>query len=176
MGEDSAEVRAQVRDVGRANDSAATSTTTVGLGDVTDHSDSPLGGLEAGNRAPHRSFIPEAPRSSSARWKWIPYPVRRFGEATVNWARGPPNPRNFKIDPLLPPAQHFPIVMLAKVLPQRKHRIWLFAFWLAMWIVTFALVMRQGLVASEIAGWGTPVKISCGSTYWSGVKSLRRKQ
>ncbi|KAK0626321.1 hypothetical protein B0T14DRAFT_422718 [Immersiella caudata] len=169
MGEDSAEVRAQVRDVGRANNSATTSTTTVALGDVTEHTDNPLGELEAGNRPSQRSLIPEAPGSaSSSRWKWVPYPVRRFGETVVNWARGPPNPRNFKIDPLLPPTQHFPIVMLAKVLPQRKHRILLFAFWLVMWIVTFALVMRQGLVASEIAGWGTPVKISCGSTYWSG--------
>ncbi|KAK0651608.1 hypothetical protein B0T16DRAFT_404297 [Cercophora newfieldiana] len=170
MGEDSAEVRAQVRDVDRrANNSATTSTTTVGLGDVTEHPDDPIVELGTGSRAPPRSFIPDAPGSASERWKkWVPFPVRRFGEAVVTWAKGPPDARNFKIDPLLPPAQHFPVVMLAKVLPHRMHRIWLFAFWLAMWIVTFALVMRQGLVASEIAGWGTPVKISCGSTYWSG--------
>jgi len=166
MGEDSAEVRAQVRDVERhVNNSATTSTTSIGIGDVTEHPDAPIVEAEDGNLPPSRSLIPHA---SGVRWKWIPYPVRRFSGAVVNWTRGPPDARNFKIDPLLPQVQHFPIVMLAKVLPQRKHRIWLFMFWVAMWIVTFALVMRQGFLVSEIPGWGTPVKISCGSTYWSG--------
>ena len=45
--------------------------------------------------------------------------------------------------------------------------MWLAMFWLAMWVVTFALVMREGLLASEVDGWGTPVKIGCGAKYWS---------
>ena len=31
------------------------------------------------------------------RWKWVPYPIRRFTKAAARWARGPPNPRNWKI-------------------------------------------------------------------------------
>lgn len=169
MGEDSAEVRAQVRDVDRrANNSASTSTTSVGAGEVAEHPDAPIPADEEGTQRP-RTFIPE-PRAGNAwtRWKWISFPVRRAVDATVTWARGPPDPRTFRIKPLLPQVQHFPVVTLAKVLPQRKHRMLLFSFWVAMWIVTFALVMRQGFVDTELDGWGMPVKISCGATYWSG--------
>jgi len=166
MGEDSSEVRTQVRDVEQhANNSAHASSTTVGIGDLPDHPDAPIEEPEEDNSPPTPRFIQD--ESSWKRWKWVPYPVRCFIKATVNWAQGPVNPRNFKIEPLFPRVQEFPLVMLARVLPQRKHRILVLFFWLAMWIVTFALVMRQGLAVSEVAGWGAPIKLGCGAAFWA---------
>src|SRR5690348_7195724 len=122
MGEDS-NVRAQVRDAG----ASASSSTTVGVGDVNNHPDAPIEALEEADSSPPTPRFIQDERSWK-RWKWVPYPIRRFSKSAARWARGPPNPRNWKIDPILPQVQHFPIVMLAKFLPQRKHRIGLAAF------------------------------------------------
>lgn len=100
------------------------------------------------------------------RWKWVPYPVRRFAKATVKWSKGPTNPRDYKINPLFPVVQHAPLWLLDTYLPRKKHRIWAYLAYLAIWLMTFALVMRQGILATEIAGWGEPADIGCGNTYW----------
>ncbi|KAK5663001.1 hypothetical protein OQA88_6415 [Cercophora sp. LCS_1] len=164
MGEDSA-TRAQVRDIERqASGSASASTTTIGVGDTVEHSDAPIRGVDEDHSPPTPRFIQD--ENSWKKFKWVPYPIRRSTKVTVNWTQGPPVPRTFKIEPLFPQIQQFPVVMLRKVLPQKKHRIWLLIFWLAMWIVTFALVMRSGLLASDIAPFGAPTKLGCGSAFW----------
>jgi hypothetical protein len=102
-------------------------------------------------------------------WKrlaWVPYPVRRFSQAAVKWAKGPMNPRNYKIIPLFPAVQHAPLRVLDRFLPKRYYRTWLFLGFCAIWMVTFALVMGRGLPATEIEGWGNPASIGCGNTYW----------
>ncbi|KAI1848684.1 hypothetical protein JX266_005543 [Neoarthrinium moseri] len=100
------------------------------------------------------------------RWKWVPYPVRRFTKATVKWAHGPANPKDYKIRPFLPAVQEAPLRLVDRFLPNKTHRVWLFVGYIAIWILTFCLVMRQGLKASEIESYGTPSDISCGTTYW----------
>ncbi|KAH8909110.1 hypothetical protein BR93DRAFT_911015 [Coniochaeta sp. PMI_546] len=99
-------------------------------------------------------------------WKWVPYPVRRTCKTVARWARGPPNARAYKITPLFPIVQHSPLRLLDRFIPQRTHRIWLILAYFAVWIVSYALVMRQGLKATEIEGWGAPADIGCGNTYW----------
>ncbi|KAH8163307.1 hypothetical protein CIB48_g4939 [Xylaria polymorpha] len=79
----------------------------------------------------------------------------------------PTNPRIWKIDPVFPAVQHAPLRLLDRVLPAKKHRMWLFFAYFAAWILTFSLVLWRGEVASEIEGWGEPSDISCGVTYWS---------
>ncbi|KAK1760640.1 hypothetical protein QBC47DRAFT_367752 [Echria macrotheca] len=165
MGEDSTEVRAQVRDVERQAGSANTSSTTVAAGELSDHPDAPIDELEEDNSPPTPRFIQD--EGAWKRWKWVPYSVRRPLQAAANWARGPATPRAFKIEPLLPQIQHVPIVLLTKVLPNRKHRILLLFFWLAMWLVTFAVVMRQALVVTDISGWGPAIKLGCGAAFWA---------
>lgn len=100
------------------------------------------------------------------RWKWVPYPVRRFCIATADWSRGPPNARDHKIRPFFPAVQQAPLWLAEKYLPQRKHRIWLFITYAIAWLLAFVLVLRQGLQASEVSGYGTPSEIACGTTYW----------
>ncbi|RYC58984.1 hypothetical protein CHU98_g7221 [Xylaria longipes] len=106
-------------------------------------------------------------QTTQKRWKWVPYPVHRVAGIVVRWIKGPPNPRIWKIDPFFPAIQHAPLRLLGRVLPAKKHRLWLLFAYFAAWILAFAIVFWRGEVASEIEGWGEPSDISCGVTYWS---------
>lgn len=136
------------------------------------HPDAPLNDgnmseLEEDSSPPTPRFIQD--EGSWKRWKWVPIPVRRFLRATRKWAQGPPDARDYKIKPLFPTIQHAPLWLLDKLLPEPKYtlwRTWLAFFWLGLWLMTFALVMRKGLVSSEVQGWGEPGDIGCGTTYW----------
>ncbi|KAJ0161779.1 Uncharacterized protein CTA2_5616 [Colletotrichum tanaceti] len=100
------------------------------------------------------------------RWRWVPYPVRRIVKATAKWSKGPPNPRDYKIKPILPQIQQFPLVLVDRYLPLFKHRVGLVFLYIAIWIITFALVKRSETFATEVEGWGAPQQIGCGATYW----------
>lgn len=100
------------------------------------------------------------------RFKWVPYPLRRFSKAAVHWAQGPSSPRRYQIKPFFPEMQTAPVRLLEQWLPNRRHRIWLALGYFAVWIVTYALVMSQGQKATEIEGYGVPGNIGCGNTYW----------
>ncbi|RDW95082.1 hypothetical protein BP5796_00845 [Coleophoma crateriformis] len=99
-------------------------------------------------------------------WKWIPLPVRRVSKATVKWVKGPNPPRPQRIQPILPWIQEVPILLLDRYLPKQKHRIVLLIGYYFLWILTFAMVMQQSTIATEIEGWGSPANIGCGNTYW----------
>ncbi|KAI3335788.1 hypothetical protein F4824DRAFT_144519 [Ustulina deusta] len=118
------------------------------------------------------SDVPVTPRfmqdqTAWKRLKWVPYPARRAVDAVVRWIKGPQTPRVWKIDPFFPKIQHAPLHLLDRVLPAKRHRLWLFFAFFAAWILTFALVFWRAQIASEIDGWGEPSDISCGVTYWS---------
>jgi hypothetical protein len=118
-----------------------------------------------------RTSTPPTPRflqddGAWKRFRWMPYPVRRFSKAAVRWAQGPSNPRPYRIEPFFPEIQTAPVRWLEEWVPNRRHRIWLALGYFAVWIVTYALVMSQGQKATEIEGWGVPGDIGCGNTYW----------
>lgn len=134
------------------------------------HPDSPLEGppllhpLQEGHAAPLPRFLEE--ENLSKHWKWIPYPVRKFARAATRWAQGPPNPVVFRIEPIFPVIQHFPVILLDKYLPRRKHRLSLFVGYLFLWILTFTLVKRQESSLTELKPWGKPQEIGCGNYFW----------
>ncbi|KAJ1329773.1 LCCL domain-containing protein [Microdochium nivale] len=103
----------------------------------------------------------------SRRWRWVPQPVRTAGTKAATWLRGPPEPKDWKITPLLPAVQHAPIKLLDRFVPRHKHRVWLFTALCAAWILTFSLVMWSGKKAADIPFWGQPQDISCGTIYWT---------
>ncbi|KAJ2973717.1 hypothetical protein NUW58_g8866 [Xylaria curta] len=118
------------------------------------------------------SVVPVTPRfmqdqTVSKRWGWVPSLVRRVTGTVVRWIKGPQNPRIWKIDPFFPAIQHAPLRLVERVLPAKRHRLWLFFAFFAAWILTFALVFWQGQLASEIEGWGEPSDIGCTASYWS---------
>ncbi|KAK4113829.1 hypothetical protein N656DRAFT_777846 [Canariomyces notabilis] len=170
MGETDLGTRIQARDLDRQG-----VTDSDGSVLAADHPDAPIAevpqveDLEEDNSPPTPRFIQD--EGSWKRFKWVPYPARRLIKAAAQWVRGPANPRRFTIEPLFPQVQHAPIALLDKYLPRKLHRAFAVLAYFGLWILTFALVMRQGLVASEVAQWGRPVSIGCGSTYWGSGNS-----
>ncbi|KAM3513198.1 hypothetical protein MY11210_003140 [Beauveria gryllotalpidicola] len=107
-------------------------------------------------------------RSHHHKWpKWVPYSVERTGRAVARWTRGPPNAHPYRIRPIFPAVQEFPLRVLDGLLPGRRRRRWLLFFYLAIWVVAFALIKRQETLAGDIAGWGRPKPIGCGAAYFS---------
>ncbi|KAM5342640.1 hypothetical protein ACJ41O_013606 [Fusarium nematophilum] len=132
------------------------------------HPDAPLETRDSleldGSDPPTPRFIQD--EGSWKRWKWVPYWVRRVAKTVVKWSHGPVNAQPYRIKPLFPFVQEYPLWLVERFLPKFKHRVWLIFFYLSIWIVTFALVKRQDTLASEIEGWGMPQTIGCGITYW----------
>lgn len=115
---------------------------------------------------PTPRFIQDQQHHSS-RWNWVPYPLRKTGYALASWARGPQPPRRYRIKPLLPKIQEFPLRLTDKFLAKRKIR-WLVVFlYLSLWVVTFALVKRQGTLANEVGSYGDALDVDCGGSYWA---------
>ncbi|KAM3454884.1 hypothetical protein MY3296_002666 [Beauveria thailandica] len=107
-------------------------------------------------------------RSHHHKWpKWMPYSVERTGRAIARWTRGPPNAQPYRIRPIFPAVQEFPLRILDRLLPGRRRRRWLLFFYLAIWVVAFALIKRHETLAGNIADWGRPKSIGCGAAYFS---------
>lgn len=116
--------------------------------------------------ASHRSG--QQARGGRREWpKWVPYPVERTSMAVVRWTRGPPNAQPYRIKPFFAAIQEFPLRIVDKLLPGRRRRMWLLFFYIAIWVVAFALIKRQESVSADIEGWGKPTSIGCGAAYFS---------
>ncbi|KAK4242518.1 hypothetical protein C8A03DRAFT_29278 [Achaetomium macrosporum] len=165
MGESSPQTHSEVRETDR-QDATDSDATVIGA----DHPDAPIResplveDLEEDSSPPTPRFIQD--EGSWKRFKWVPYPVRRIIRATAKWTKGPSNPVRYRIEPLFPLVQLAPIVLLDTYLPRKRHRALAAFGYFAVWLVTFALVMREGQSAAEIPEWGIPTHIGCGSTYW----------
>ncbi|KAK4228279.1 hypothetical protein QBC38DRAFT_475754 [Podospora fimiseda] len=135
-----------------------------------DHPDAPIrdapriADLEEDNSPPTPRFIQD--EGSWKRFKWVPYPVRRWIKVSVKWSQGSPVPRRYRIQPILPAVQQYPAVFIERRVPKKLHRALIVLGYYIVWIATFAMVMRNGQNSSEVPGWGNLVKIGCGSTYW----------
>ncbi|GAO18580.1 hypothetical protein UVI_02021680 [Ustilaginoidea virens] len=139
------------------------------------HPDAPLGAADDddndGTLQLQDDSDPPTPRflqdeNAWKRWRWVPYPVRRALRALGKWSVGPPNPQPYRIKPLFPLVQEYPLFLADKLLATPKRRFWLLLLFFSAWITSFVLVKRQGEMATEIAGWGQPRTIGCGATYW----------
>lgn len=121
-------------------------------------------GSSSDGSAPTPRFIQD--ERSSKRWRRIPYPVRRVLLAVAKWSSGPPNPQPYRIRPLFPAVQEYPLRLVDRFLP-KAYRTWALFLYFSLWLVTFVLVKRQETIESTVEGWGQSQPISCGDTYWS---------
>ena len=121
--------------------------------------------VDEGSDPPTPRFIQD--ENAWKRWKWVPYPVRRVVKAVNIWSYGPSNPQPYRIKPLLPVIQRYPLFLLDRFLPQRRHRAWLLFLYFSMWLIGIVLLKREETLSIDIEGWGAPGDIGCGTTYWS---------
>ena len=110
-------------------------------------------------------------RSPQASWtarikQHVPSPMVSGYEAVVKWVKGPQPPRPFSIKPFFPRIQHAPLDLLDRYFPKRIHRFWLLTAFYLSWILAFWLIQWKSSAASDITGYGSPVRLWCGARYW----------
>ncbi|KAK8209180.1 hypothetical protein M8818_003875 [Zalaria obscura] len=96
----------------------------------------------------------------------IPGPIKRVSGAVVTWVKGPQPPRIYKIEPLFPQIQHAPLKLLDRYAPKRAQRAGLLLAIYFFWLLAFSLIQWKSSFASDIEGYGSPVRLNCGDTYW----------
>lgn len=96
----------------------------------------------------------------------IPESVRHTWAAAVKWAKGPDPPRPWSITPIFQKLQTAPIRFMDIYVPERRHRFFLLMLLYIGWIISFALVLRKSAFTSDVPGYGSPVRISCGTSFW----------
>lgn len=98
--------------------------------------------------------------------RWLPARARKGLMAAGRWCRGPAVPREWRIEPIFPAVQHFPLLILERLVPRKRHRLGLYVALVTLWFVSFAVVLRKGMRATTAGDWGVPSAIGCGNTYW----------
>lgn len=99
--------------------------------------------------------------------KYIPPRIRRISRAVAKWVKGPQPPRPWKIRPFFPGIQSAPIQFLNNYFPKRKQKVALLIFFYICWLAAFSLVLNRSAFASDIPGYGSPVRIQCTDRFWS---------
>ena len=98
--------------------------------------------------------------------KYIPPRIRRTSRAVAKWVKGPQPPRPWKIRPFFPGIQSAPIQFLNNYFPKRKQKVALLIFFYICWLAAFSLVLNRSAFASDIPGYGSPVRIRCVDRFW----------
>ncbi|KAF2455619.1 hypothetical protein BDY21DRAFT_289516 [Lineolata rhizophorae] len=112
--------------------------------------------------------LSDSSRSSSERIKkYVPPRLRKVWGAVVRWVEGPQPPRPYRIEPFFPRIQTAPLRLLDRFFPKRKYKLWLLVAFYACWLAAFASVLHASAFASDIPGYGAPVRLSCAARFWS---------
>jgi len=96
----------------------------------------------------------------------IPTSIRRAGAVAADWVKGPKPPRPWKITPIFPSIQEAPIRLLDRYAPETWQRFILLVALCFCYILAFVLVLRKSAFASDVPGYGSPARISCGASFW----------
>lgn len=100
-------------------------------------------------------------------WARLVHPrIRKAAIWIARWTKGPNPPRIYKIRPIFPVVQEAPIRLLDRYLPKRRQRLSLLLAFYFIWFLTFSLVLKKSAFSADVPGWGSPVRLGCGSTYW----------
>lgn len=114
---------------------------------------------------PNQSSRPP-PSLSTSRWSSIVFPVQRVSQVIVDWIRGPRPAQLQKIRPWFPRVQTWPIRMLHRYLPKRRHRLALLLAFYFCWLLAFVSILHRSAFAGETEDAGRPVRLSCVASYW----------
>lgn len=97
----------------------------------------------------------------------IPPRLVAYSKAIVKWAKGPNPPRPYRIEPVFPSIQHAPLALLDRYAPKRIQRLGLLVLLYFFWILAFCVVQYKSSFAGEVPGYGVPVRLWCGASYWN---------
>jgi len=123
--------------------------------------------IRASSRAPLLGNQDELEDDTSVGIKQeTPSSIRRAGAVATDWVKGPKPPRPWKITPIFPSIQEAPIRLLDKYAPLKWQRFVLLAALYFAYILAFVLVLRKSAFASDVPGYGSPARISCGASFW----------
>lgn len=101
------------------------------------------------------------------KWKGrFPPTVQKTSNTVWTYMNGPDPPRIWKIRPILPRLQQFPLRLVDRICPRRWQRILALFIFCVCWIATFGAVLHKSSVADVVDGYGQPILIQCGSTFW----------
>jgi hypothetical protein len=104
--------------------------------------------------------------SKSFRWRWVPLPFRKAARATAKWVKGPQPPIELSLRPIFPTVQEWPIRMMDKYVPKRRHRMALLGILYVVWFLPWMLVLRHSQKSGNVEGFGKPANIWCGYHLW----------
>lgn len=96
----------------------------------------------------------------------VPSTVRRRSNTFWAYLKGPDPPKIWKIRPYFPRLQQLPPRLVDKVCPRPWQRILALLVFYVCWIATFAAVLHKSSVAASVPGYGQPILVQCGSTFW----------
>ena len=96
----------------------------------------------------------------------VPPRIRSCWIATVTWIKGPNPPRIFAITPIFPAIQHAPLDLLDRFAPKKVHKVLLLIAFYFAWALAFGLILWRSSFASDVPGYGAPVRLWCGATFW----------
>jgi hypothetical protein len=83
-----------------------------------------------------------------------------------SWIRGPKSPRQYRIEPFFTHFQTAPIRLVDQFLPTRASRVWTLLVFHGLWALIFLTILHRSVTGPEIPGYGSPVRLSCGSRLW----------
>ncbi|KAF2178488.1 LCCL domain protein [Zopfia rhizophila CBS 207.26] len=97
-------------------------------------------------------------------WGTIPPPLSRKLRKVMEWMKGPDPPRIYKIISFFEPIQTAPIRLLSRLPKLARTVMFIFAF--GLWIALFAIIISSFSLPGDIAGYGSPVRLSCITRLW----------
>jgi len=107
-----------------------------------------------------------SPASRLPKWCKVPLPVRRLSNTIWRFIQGPKPPQRQRIRTFFPSIQNAPAKYLHKLFPNQIARYALGLVFFALWIMTFVLIISNVNLPSDLAGFGSPVRLSCTSSFW----------
>lgn len=96
----------------------------------------------------------------------IPPTVQKQLSRVYTYLKGPEPPRPWKIRPFLPGLQQLPLRLVDQVCPRQWQRVIALGLFYICWIATFAAVLHKSSVAEDVNGYGQPIRVSCGGSFW----------
>lgn len=109
---------------------------------------------------------PHGPSIVSRIAERVPPSIKRTWRKVLTWVKGPQPPRIYKIKPIFPQIQEAPLRLLDRYAPKRIQRFCLLISFYLVWIFCFSLVLHKSSIAADVKGYGSPVRLACGSSFW----------